>query len=136
MCTHTTCCTHIFSAHSACTVTFAHLHACTFTHGSSHVKKVFVACVSSLSISPSPLSCCTDPCCSLTVTSRPIPTLTPTTLLPNFPVLKAQDMRNSARAPSSLATWPSPVSALNVSPREVDSLVRTPRSDDPVSGNR
>ena len=32
------------------------------------------------------------------------------TFLPHIPVLKAQDTRNSARAPRSLATWPNPVS--------------------------
>ena len=54
-----TCCTHIFSAHSALTAYFAHFSCvCTYTHGSSVCKKVF-AYVSFLSISPSPFSCFT-----------------------------------------------------------------------------
>ena len=47
----------------------------TYTHG-SRVPKRFFAHVSHLSISPSPVSCLTHPCCSLTVTSRPFLTLT------------------------------------------------------------
>ena len=39
-----------FSAHTAWTVTFAHLHACAHTR-MAQVQKVFVACVSFLSIS-------------------------------------------------------------------------------------
>ena len=41
-----------------------------------------------------------------------------TTSVPNFPILKAQDVRNSARAPRSFVTWPSPVSSQVMSPKE------------------
>ena len=51
----------------------------TYTHGSCVCKKVF-AHVSFLSISPSPFSCLTHLCCSRTVTSRPLPTLTSLTI--------------------------------------------------------
>ena len=46
-CVHTlTCCTHIFSAHSACTVTSAHLHACAHTRMALvSAKKVLCTCV-------------------------------------------------------------------------------------------
>ena len=89
-----TCYTH-FSAHSACTVTFAHLHAChTHTHGSSVCKKVF-ACVSFLSISPSAVSCLTHLLLSLYDSlSLDFPVRT---FLPYLPVLNAQGMRISAR---------------------------------------
>ena len=52
---------------------------CTYTHGSSVCKKVF-AYVSLFSISPSPFSFLTNPCCSRTVTSRPLPTTTSLTI--------------------------------------------------------
>ena len=67
-----TCCTHIFvhiARAQAQTQSF-HCQRCTFTHG-SRVPKRFFAHVSHLSISPSPVSCLTHPCCSLTVTWRP-----------------------------------------------------------------
>ena len=84
------------SAHSACTVTFAHLHACAHTRMAQVMsKRLLHVCV--IPLHP-PLSCLTRLCCSLTVISRSIPTLTSTTFLPNFPVLEARDMRNSARA--------------------------------------
>ena len=95
------------SAHSACTVTFAHLHACAHTRMAQVMsKRLLHVCV--IPLHP-PLSCLTRLCCSLTVISRSIPTLTSTTFLPNFPVLEAQDMRNSARA--------CPVSTQVMSPR-------------------
>ena len=95
------------SAHNACTITFAHLHACTFTHGSSVMSK---RCLLHM--------CHTSPSRLLYLLSHPsllflhayFNITFPSTFLPNFPVLKAQDMRNSARAPRSLASWPSPVS--------------------------
>ena len=40
--------------------------------------------------------------------------------LPNIPVLKAQDMRNSARASRSLATWPSQMQTRVKSPHKFD----------------
>ena len=70
VCVHTlTCRTQIFLP-----VYFAHLHAC-YIHAGSVCKKVF-AHVSCLSISTSLFSRFTLPCCSCTVTSRPIPTTT------------------------------------------------------------
>ena len=98
-CTHTHLLHAHFSAHSACTVTSAHLHACANTRMAQVSEKVFAVCMFLLSISPSPFSCLTHLCCSLTVTSRPFPTLTSITFLPSLPVLKAQDMRISARVP-------------------------------------
>ena len=100
-----------FSAHSALTAYFAHLHAC-HIHAclKCHEKGVYRMSVISLHLAFSLLM------------SHP-PLLFPhghfeTTpdndftddpvhvFLPNFPVLKAQDMRNSAPASRSLATWP------------------------------
>ena len=66
-----------FSAYSAFTAYFAHFSCVSHTHG-SRVPKRFFAHVSFLSISPTPVSCLTHPCCSLTVTSRPFLTLTST----------------------------------------------------------
>ena len=48
------------------------------------------------------------------------PTLTSTTFLPSFPVLKAQDKRTPARAPRSLAIWPSPVLSTGNEPKQPD----------------
>ena len=54
-----------------CLHTSAHCHACAHTRmAQGHVKKVFVACVSSLSILLFLLTF-HNPCCSLRVTSRP-----------------------------------------------------------------
>ena len=39
------------------------------------------------------------------------------TILPYFPVLKAQDVRNSAHASRSLATWPSQMQTQFMSPK-------------------
>ena len=73
--------THLLRAHifccAGCLRTSARSCVWTHTHGSS-VKKKGVACVSYLSISPSPVSCLTHPCCSLILTSRPFLTLTST----------------------------------------------------------
>ena len=99
-----------FSAHSACTVTFAHLHACHIHAFLKGAKKVHCTCVISLSpsrllllmIDPSLLFLDghfeTNP--DYDFTEDPIHTI-----LPYFPVLKAQDMRHSAPASRSLATW-------------------------------
>ena len=79
-CTHTHLSHAHVSAHSALTAYFAHLHACHIRAWLKGVEKVF-AHVSSLFMSLSPFSWFTYPCCSLTVTSRPLPTttsLTPT----------------------------------------------------------
>ena len=43
-------------------------------------------------------------CCSLTVTSRPLPSVH--VILPYFPVLKAQNTHNSSFTSRSLAGWP------------------------------
>ena len=90
----------------------------THTHGSSssRVKKVFVARVSYLSIllSPSHVS----PILAVHWRSlRDHSWLDVRTFLPCLLVLKAQGMRISARAARSLAIWPSPPSAQNMSPR-------------------
>ena len=99
-----------FSAHSGCSTTFAHVHAC-HIHAWLELK-----------------SCSKGVCCARIIplhlafsllmfhpsllfqhghfeTNPDITFLT--TSLPNFPVLQAQDMRNSAHASRSLATWPS-----------------------------
>ena len=105
------CCTHIFLR-----IARAQWHShifmrVTYTHGSSVCKKVF-ARVSHLSISPSPFLMIhlsllfphghfeTIP--DYDFTDDPVHTF-----LSYFPVLKAQDMRNSAPASRSLASWPS-----------------------------
>ena len=70
--------THLLQAHFS----LAHIHTsscvCTYTHWLKCLSIRFFAYVSHLSISPSPVSCFTHPCCSLTVTSRPFLTLTST----------------------------------------------------------
>ena len=78
-------------------------------------------------ISPSPFSCFTRACscCSLTVTSRPLPTsttlptLTSTTSCPTFPTWRR---RWSALRPrtSCLDTWPSPSPPQVMSPKKFD----------------
>ena len=86
-CTHTHLLHEHFSAHSACTFclrTSAHLHACAHTRMTQVPEKVCCMRVSLISIWSSPFSCFTIIClcCSLTVTSRPFPTLTFTIFLP------------------------------------------------------
>ena len=112
---------------TVCLRTFAHLHACAHTRMAQvSVKRLFVAWVSLFSISPSSLSCLTRLCCSRTVTSRSIPTMTSLTIhmfLPYFPVLKAQDTRHSAHASRSLATWPSQMQTQGMSPNEFDKII-------------
>ena len=92
----------------------------TYTHGSSAWKGSLHMC-RFLSISPSPFSWFTYPCCSCTVTSKPIPTttsLTPTSTWScrTFPTWKR---RSSALRPrmSCLATWPSSFLTQVMSPR-------------------
>ena len=75
-----TCCTHIFLRTARSQRTSHIFMRVTYTHGSSVMKKVFVARVSFLSISLSPFSCLTHPCCFRTVTSRPLPTTTSLTI--------------------------------------------------------
>ena len=101
MYTHFCCRTHIF-LHCV-----AHIYtsSCVHIHAWLECLKKFVACMSCLSISPSPFSCFTcHPCCLLTVTSRPFQTLTSTTFLSSFTRPKARVKRTSTRAPRSLAT--------------------------------
>ena len=84
-----TCCTHIFLHRT-------HTHFLSVHNPHIHawlkVMSKGVCCMRmlSLSISPSRFSCLTIlcPCCSLTVTSRPFPTLTSTTFWPDFARLK------------------------------------------------
>ena len=103
------------SAHCACTVTFAHFHACAHTRmAQARVvsKGVRCTCIIPLHLAFS-ISCMTRLCCSCTSTST-IPFRS--TILPYFPVLKAQDMRHSALASKSLATWPSQMQTQVMSP--------------------
>ena len=80
----------------------------------------------SFSISPSLFSCFTRPCsclfcCSLTVTSRPLPTttsltLTSTTSCRTFPTWKRRSSALRTRT-SCVATWPNPPSTQVMSPK-------------------
>ena len=107
VCTHSPVARTVFS----CTYTARALRAfsCTFTHGS----RLQCACRHLSFISPSRFSCFTRrcSCCSLTVTSRPIPTttsltLTSTTSCRTFPTKKRRSSALRTRT-SSLANWPS-----------------------------
>ena len=71
-----------YTAPVARTFFCAHPHIFMRVHIHAWLKclKRFIACVSHLSISPSPFSCLIHPCCSLTVTSRPLPTTTSQTI--------------------------------------------------------
>ena len=93
-----------FSAHSACTVTFAHFSCVSHTRmAQGHEKFVCCMCVISLHLAFSLLMF--HPSLLFLHTHLDITFLS--VFLPNFPVLKAQDMRNSAHASRRLATWPS-----------------------------
>ena len=85
----------------------------TYTHGSrlKFMKKVFVACVSLMS--PSRLLP-SHP--SLLFLYIHFDITFQSTILPYFPVLKAQDTGNSAPASRSLATWPSQMQTQVMSP--------------------
>ena len=94
-----------FSAHSACTVTFAHFHAC------AHARMAQAQVVSKRCLlhmyhtSPSRLLYLMfHPSLLFLYIHFDIPFQS--TILPYFPVLKAQDMRHSAFASRSLATVP------------------------------
>ena len=102
-----------FSAHSADCVFPTLLMRVTYTHGSrlKFMKKVFVACVSL--ISPSRLLP-SHP--SLLFLYIHFDITFQSTILPYFPVLKAQDTRNPAPASRSLATWPSQMQTQVMSP--------------------
>ena len=95
-----------FSVNSACTVTFAHFSCVSHTRMAQaqvvskrcllHMYHTSSSCLVHLMFHPSLLFLCIRfdiPCQS--------------TILPYFPVLKAQDMRPSALASRSLAIWPS-----------------------------
>ena len=92
-----TCCTHIFLLHSA------HLHACSRTRMAQVHEKgvcrmsvfVFYLAFSLLMFHPSLLFLYIH----FDITCLSI-------FLPNFPILKAQDMRHFAHASRSLANWP------------------------------
>ena len=106
-----TCCTHIFLVYIHCAYISHILHA-----GDAHAwLKAQVVCSAHVLYfdAPSPFSCITRlcSCCSLTVTSRPLPTttsltLTSTTSCQTFQTYKR---RSSALRPrmSCLAIWPS-----------------------------
>ena len=110
-CTHTHLSHAHSSAHSAFTAYIAHLHAC-HTHAWFKVtKKVHCICVVSLHLAFSLLMIHlsllflhghfgTNPDNDLTDSDIHM-------ILPYFSVLKAQNMRHSAPASRSLATWPS-----------------------------
>ena len=108
----TGCVTHLshahFSEHSAITAYFAHLHAChihAWLKLKSCQKGVCCTCIIPLHLAFS-ISCFTRLWSSGTSTSTfPFQS----TILPYFPVLKAQDMLHSAHASRSLATWPLPM---------------------------
>ena len=106
-----------FSAHSACTVTFAHFHACAYTRvAQGHDKGVCYMWVISLHLAFSSLM--SHP--SLLFLDghfETIPDFDVHTFLPYLPVLKAQGMRISARAARIVAIWPSPLSTQVMSPK-------------------
>ena len=121
-----TCCTHMFlhiacaqshDAHCVCAHS-AHLHACEHTRMPQVSEKVCCMRMSHISISPSLFTCVTlRPCCSLTVSSRPLSRLwRPRLSCRALPDPKARVKRTSARAPRSLATWPSAVLTQVMSP--------------------
>ena len=104
-----TCRTHIFLLHSVCARSHTFVRV-TYTHGSSVCKKVFAhaSLISPSRLLPSHVS----PVSAVPARSRRDPDYDFTDsdihkFLPYFPVLKAQDMRNSAPASRCLATWPS-----------------------------
>ena len=116
VCTHT----HLLQRTFFCTKR-VHSHirtsscVCTYTHGPSVWKGLLHVHVVDLHLAFS-VSCLTHLCC-LRTTTLSFSTFPSAQSLPNLPVLKAQDMRISARAPKSLATWPSPVSTQVMSPK-------------------
>ena len=111
-----------FSAHSALCAYFAHLHACAHTRMAPVHQKGVCTCVISLhlafsllKIHPSSLMFFdghfeTNP--DYDFTNDPIHMI-----LPYFPVLKAQDMRHSAPASRSSATWPDQMQTQVMSPK-------------------
>ena len=103
-----------FSAHGACTVTFAHLHACAHTRMAQvHEKGVWRMSVFVLYLAFSlPMF---HPSLQFLYIHFDITCLS--IFLPFSPVLKAQGMRVSARAARSLAIWPSPPSTQVMSPK-------------------
>ena len=114
LCTYTHLLHAHFSAHSACTVTFAHFSCVSHTRmAQGHEKFVCCMCVISLHLAFSLLMF--HPSLLFLHTHLDITFLS--VFLPNFPVLKAQDMRNSAHASRRLATWPSQMQTHVMSPR-------------------
>ena len=113
-CTYTHLLHEHFSAHSACTITLAHFHACAHARmAQGHEKGVCCMHVVALHLAFSSLM--SHPSLLFLHTHFDITFLS--TFLPYSPVLKAQDMRNSARAVRSLAIWPSPPSTQFMCPR-------------------
>ena len=96
-----------FSAHSMCTVTFAHAHAC-------HEKGVCCMCVISLYLAISLLMF--HPSLLFLYIHTSTSPFSPQSCR-TFPSARAQDMRHSAPASRSLATWPSQMQTLVMSPR-------------------
>ena len=98
-----------FSAHSACTVTFAHFSS------ASHTRTAQAQVVSKRCLLHMYHTC---PSCLLYLMFHPsllflyihFDISFQSTILPYFPVLKAHGMRISARAARSLAIWPIPPS--------------------------
>ena len=99
-----------FSAHSACTITFAHLHACAHTRMAQVHEKggcrtsVFVLYLAFSLLMFHP---------SLLFLPAYVDFPFQSTILPYFPVLEAHYTRNAARGARSLAIWPSPPSRHN-----------------------
>ena len=135
-----TCCTYIFwCTYTARTLrTFlCVLHTC--------MAQGCLQCACHFSLdSPSPFSCFTRPCfclprCSLTVTSRPLPTTTSLTLTSTtshriFPTWKRRSSALRTRT-SCLAIWPSPPSTGGYEPKKFDKITSvdndTTLTDDP-----
>ena len=98
-----------FSAHRACTITFAHFSCVSHTR-MAQAKVVSKRCLLHMYH--------TSPSCLLYLMFHPsllflyihFDISFQSTILPYFSVLKAQGMRISARAARSLAFWPSPPS--------------------------
>ena len=91
--------------------------------------------MSSLFISPSPFSCFTrlrllflHGRFETDLTDAPV-----RTVLPNFPDPKARVKRTSARATSSLTTWPSPSSTQVMSPKELDKITSVDDDTTPIN---
>ena len=89
----------------------------TYSNGSRVPKRFFAQVSQSLHLAFSSPNSHPSSQFPWTVTSRPFPEYDVHTFMPYLPVLKAQDMRHSAPASRSLATWPSQMRTQVVSPK-------------------